>query len=144
MSKMLFDFRTARNAIASLLIVSSEFLIGAVPSTAFEVTEPEIYFRSCTQLQARLNERNNPRKEYRRFEKSKLIRENSLYDNGMYILSCNGGIVVDRTQNTVCRGYIAYSWAPIVATARYYAYWGNSRLGDDGSDINDYCRPLDE
>jgi hypothetical protein len=141
MSKIFFDFRTTRNTILSLLIVSSEVLIGAFPSTAFEVTEPETYFRSCTHLQERLNERYNPEEEYKRFEKSRLMRRS--HDNGMYVLYCNGGIVVDRTQNTVCRGHIAYSWSPTAHTARYYAYWGESRLNeDDGSDVNNYCRPI--
>jgi hypothetical protein len=142
MSKISSNFCIALNMITSLLVVGSEFLIGAAPSMAFEILEPETHFRSCAQLQERLNKGNNPEEEYRRFEKSKLMRLN--YDNGMYYLYCNGGIVVDTTQNRVCRGYIAYSWSPTAYTARYYAYWGNSRNADDGSDINDYCRPLEE
>jgi hypothetical protein len=140
MSKILLDFRTARNTIASLLIVSSEFLIVAFPSTANEIREPATHFANCTELQDRLNGRYNPEKEYKRFEESKLMRIE--YDDGVYLLYCNGGILVNRTQNTVCRGHIAYSWSRRASTARYYSYWGESRNEDDGSDVNDYCRPL--
>jgi hypothetical protein len=141
MGKVLLDFRTTRNTIVSLLIVSSEFLIGAFPSMAGEIREPETHFRDCNQLQERLNERYNPEEEYKSFEESQLRRE--YYPHDAYSVSCNGGIMLDKVKNRVCRGFIAYSWAPLVGTARYYADWGNSRSPyDNGGDISDYCRPI--
>jgi hypothetical protein len=139
MNKLISFIYTAQTIISCSLIASAGFLFLPSPSIAEEIPGREKAYRNCAELQKHLND-NNPGDKYEGFEKAKMMRRNLDYEK--YIIFCNGGIVTDASEGTICRGYIAYSYAGIPATARYYARWGQTKGLPNDSDTGQkyYCR----
>jgi hypothetical protein len=120
--------------LASLTTILG-FLALPLPSMA----DREYVYRNCAELQKDMND-HNPQLTLKGFEKVQMRRRNLDYEQ--YMVFCNGGIIVNRELGTICRGYIGYSYARIVAGADYYARWGETdglpNFGDTG--IENYCR----
>jgi hypothetical protein len=123
--------------VLSSLIASLGFLATPKPSIA----DREILYKNCAGLQKVMNDY-NPGHKYKGFEKVKMTRRNYYDGSEQYMVFCNGGIVIDREAGTICRGYIAYSFARIAAIARYYSDWGETNGLPNNSDTGkgNYCR----
>jgi hypothetical protein len=133
--------RKTSSLLLFLLIISSGIL-SFLSSSRSEVREPEINYRSCTQLQKRMNKVNNPLFKFAGFERANLGRR--MYAHNEYMVYCNGGTIVDREEKTVCKGYIAYSYDPTIGTANYYGDWGWTDGTPNGADGGKrrYCQLL--
>jgi hypothetical protein len=129
--------RTTRTIILSLLTVSLGFLASPPPSIA----DREVFYSNCAELQKVMNDY-NPGYKYEGFGKVKMIRRNA--DYGKYIVFCNGGIVIDREEGTICSGYIAYSFSRVGGAAHYYSRWGRTEglPNDNDTGRNRYCRRI--
>jgi hypothetical protein len=126
-----------RTIILSSLIASAGFLSLPSPSVA----DREEVYRNCAQLQKHLND-NNPELTVRGFEKTRMMRRNSDYEK--YTVYCNGGIVIDRGEGTICRGYIGYFLSRIGGRSYHYADWGETDGLSNNHDTgrNRYCRRI--
>ena len=137
MNKLTSSGYMARTIVLSSFMASVGSPLLPLPSMADE----QKFYRNCAQLQKHLND-NNPELTVKGFEKAKMIRRDLNAEK--YIVFCNGGIITDRNEGTICRGYIAYSYARIVAGADHYARWGKTNglpnLYDTGKE--NYCRWL--
>jgi hypothetical protein len=139
MNKLISPLHMTRNIVLPALIAIAEFL--SLPSLSMsQMPGSEKFYKSCAELQKHLND-NNPGEKYEGFEKAKMGRK--YFDYEIRMVFCNGGIITDRNEGTVCRGYIAYSYARVAGTARYYGSWGTIRgektnLYD--TDKGNYCR----
>jgi hypothetical protein len=135
MNNLTSSIYMARSIILSSLIASAGFL--SFPSVS--MADREELYRNCAELQKHIND-NNPTLTVRGFQRVQMIRRNLDYEK--YIILCNGGIIVDRKVGTICRGYIGYSYARIVAGSDYYVRWGKANglpnEGDTG--VENYCR----
>jgi hypothetical protein len=140
MNKLISSVYVTQTIVLSLLIASAGFISFPSPSKA-QITGPEVLYRNCAELQKHLNE-NNPGDRYEGFEKVKMIRRKLGYSK--YTVFCNGGIVTDGAEGTICRGYIGYSFSPIGGAAHYYAAWGKTNglpnFNDTGK--GNYCRRI--
>ncbi len=136
MNKLTASVYLAQTIILSSLITSLGLLSLPLPSMA----DQEEFYRNCSELQKRLNERNNPRKKYGGFEKIKMMKRITGYEK--YMVFCNGGVIVDREVGTICRGYIGYSFSRIGGGAHYYSAWGETKgvpnFNDTG--VEKYCQ----
>jgi hypothetical protein len=134
---MLLPSYIARTIILSSLTASLGIL--NLPSPSMAAIE-EIY-RNCAELQKVISDR-NPGDRYQGFERATMMRQN--FEHGQYAVFCNGGIIKDITQGTICRGYIAYSFHPIPSVSHYYARWGRiegaPNFNDTGQDS--YCKRI--
>jgi hypothetical protein len=124
-----------RTIILSLLTASLGLLILPTPLIA----DREYIYKNCAELQKDMND-HNPTLTLKGFEKIRMTRRSLGYES--YTIFCNGGIVIDREVNTICRGYIGYSFSRIGGGADYYARWGKT---DGSPNFNDtgaekYCR----
>jgi hypothetical protein len=144
MKKLRLFLRTPYGLILSASVTISGFL--SIQSSSMAIVEqgPEVIHRSCTQLQKSLNDRSNPDIEYKGFEKSVMGRR-KLTIAGKYVIFCNGGIVTDRTDGTICRGYIGYSYSYVASRGVYYGDWGqvNGEPNFNDTDQGKYCRWID-
>jgi hypothetical protein len=106
------------------------------------VRERRMYYESCAQLQKKMNIRNNPDFIYKGFEKAKLVRRS--YVEFASTVYCNGGIIIDEEEKTICRGYIGYTYSPQSGIARYSADWGLTDGSPNFNDSNkgDYCKRI--
>jgi hypothetical protein len=129
-------------AILSSLIVNSFLLLSPLSSIAYEERSREVLYGSCAQLQQRLNYRNSPTITFKGFERAEMRRRT--FAEEARAVYCNGGVIVDRAERTICRGYIAYSYHPSVGTATYYGDWGwtNGLPNDADTGKERYCRRL--
>jgi hypothetical protein len=133
--------RASRYIFLPLSIVSSFSLVFPSSSMAYEIYGPEIRYRSCAQLQKRMND-NNPDKILKGFERAEMVRKN--FAEEMRTVYCNGGIIINRANGTVCRGYIAYGYSPESGTAAYFGDWGwlDGSPNNGQTDKDRYCRRL--
>ncbi len=124
---------------ATLIIIISSLTANlgflALPSMA----DREYFYKNCAELQKAMNDY-NPGDKYEGFEKVRMMRKKTGFEQ--YIVFCNGGIVKDGTEKTICRGYIAYAFARVPATARYFTSWGTMREESNlyDADQGKYCR----
>jgi hypothetical protein len=128
--------------IISSLITNLGFLFFPSSSVAKDVYGSEIHYRSCAQLQKQLNDRNNPSIKFKGFEGAELARRSLAEEARMFY--CNDGIIIDKEEKTVCRGYIGYAFFPKMGIASYYGDWGWTNGTPNFNDDNkaDYCRRL--
>jgi hypothetical protein len=133
---------TLRRTFLFSLTVSLGLSFPPYLSEALSVREPKTHYGSCAQLQKRLNDRNNPRATFKGFEGAKLMRR-SYYGNA-YLLYCNGGVIVDRVEKAVCRGYIGYGYDPEDGAGDYFGRWGwtdgSPNSADSGKER--YCQQI--
>jgi hypothetical protein len=122
-------------------IVSLGFLASPLQSIAYVMRIPEVNYRNCARLQEDMNSHNRGR-VYKGFERSELMRRG--YDENAYIVYCNGGVIVNRVNGTICRGYIAYGYSPSVGESEYYGAWGWANGSSNSLDTGKerYCRRL--
>jgi hypothetical protein len=127
--------------IRTVILSSLTASLGILNLTSPSIADQEVIYRNCAELQKVISNR-NPGDRYQGFEKSKMMRQN--YEHGQYMVFCNGGIIRDRAEGTICRGYIAYSFHPIPSVSHYYARWGRTEgppnFNDTGQDR--YCRRI--
>jgi hypothetical protein len=138
MSKLKSPICKTRNVVLGSLIASISLLL-PFPLAA-EVGRPEVQYKSCAQLQKHLNDNNND--EFKGFERAKLMMRT--YVEHRYMLYCNGGVIIDRDEKTICRGYIGYSYAPKSGVTVYYGSWGWTDGSPNNADSGKerYCRRL--
>jgi hypothetical protein len=141
MNKSRLSSYTFCSVILSLLAANSISLCFPLLSIAYEVYGPEKHYRSCAQLQKRIND-NNPTRTVKGFERAELMRK-TLAENA-YVVYCNGGTIINRDNGTVCRGYIGYGYSPSAGTAGYYGSWGwtDGFPNDADTGKERYCRKL--
>jgi hypothetical protein len=137
-------FCIARRLALFSPITIAGFLL--VPSSSMAIVElgSENVHRNCAQLQRSLNDRSNPNVEYKGFEK-KVMGRRQVTIAGRYIVFCNGGIVIDKTDGTICNGYIGYSYSYVERRGEYYGDWGRSYGTGNFNDTDQgkYCRWID-
>jgi hypothetical protein len=144
MEELKSSFCIVRNLILSSSTIIVGFLFVQSSSMAIVELGPEVVHRSCVQLQKSLNDRSNPDVEYKGFEK-KVMQRRQLTVAGRYAVFCNGGIVIDKTDGTVCRGYVGYSYSCVAGRGEYYGDWGiaNGTGNFNDTDQGKYCRWID-
>jgi hypothetical protein len=143
MNKLKLSICTFCHTALLSLVASLGSLSFPIPSVASgEIIGPEVHYKSCAQLQKRMNDVNNPDAEIRGFEKVRLLKR--MYAEQKYLVYCNGGIIVNREERTICRGYIGYSYAPTSGVAYYYGDWGRIGASPNYHDNNkgDYCKRI--
>jgi hypothetical protein len=135
MNKVTKTIYITRTIILSSLIASSGCLSLPSPSIAAR----EYFYKNCAELQKVVNDY-NPGLTVKGFEKINMERRYLDYETR--IVFCNGGIIINRELGTVCRGYIAYSFARYAGAAHYYSRWGKTEgLPNDGdTGVEKYCR----
>jgi hypothetical protein len=118
------------------------FMFFPSASRSGDVYGPEIKYRSCSQLQKKMNVRNNPNFVYRGFETAALTLRTRAEQ--AYFVYCNGGKIIDKEEGTVCSGYIAYTYSPELGIAQYFGDWGRTDGSPNGADSGKerYCRRL--
>jgi hypothetical protein len=133
--KVIILTKTTRMIIISSLIASLGFLTLPLPSTA----DREYIYKNCAQLQKIMNEY-NPGAKFEGFENVKMMRRTLGYEK--YMIFCNGGIITDGSEGTICNGYIGYSFSRIGGGAQYYGTWGrtNGLPNFNDNDKGNYCR----
>jgi hypothetical protein len=139
MNKLASSVHTTNKIAFSLFVLISGLLFLPFPSAA-RVGRAEKHYTNCAQLQKHLNDNNKD--EFKGFEKAKMMRQT--YVENRYMVYCNGGVIIDRKEKTVCRGYIGYSYAPKDGISVYYADWGwtNGSPNDADSGEERYCQKL--
>jgi hypothetical protein len=125
----------------TMLFQSIVNLVFSLPSIAYVMRNGRVDYESCSRLQEDMNSHNRGG-TFKGFEKSKLVRRG--YDKQAYMVYCNGGVIVNRVNGTICRGYIAYGYSPSSGESEYYGAWGwtdgSFNEGDTGKEH--YCRKL--
>jgi hypothetical protein len=115
-------------------------LVFPLPSTAYVMRTRRIDYGNCSELQKDMNSHNRGG-TFKGFERSELMRRN-YSESGTFMVYCNGGVIVNRVNGTICYGYIAYSYFP--GESEYYGSWGwtdgSSNSADTGKER--YCRRL--
>jgi hypothetical protein len=147
MSILTLSTRIAHSIMLLSPITITGLLFSPSSSIAGREIAPEVVHRNCAQLQRTMNNRNNPDYEYKGFEKVKMRRQ-TITIAGRYVVTCNGGTIIDRTDGTICNGYIAYAYTPTEGLADFYADWGRAYDGIAGNLNNTtgqekYCRWID-
>jgi hypothetical protein len=144
MGKLKSFFCVVRSLVLFSPITIAGFLFTSSSSMAIVELRPEVVHRSCAQLQRSLNDRSNPDVECKSFEK-KVMGRRQLTIAGRHIVFCNGGIVIDKTDGTICSGYVGYSYSYVERRGVYYGDWGrlNGTPNLNDTDQGRYCRWID-
>jgi hypothetical protein len=108
---------------------------------AYVMRNGRIGYSNCSELQRDMNSHNRGG-IFKGFERSEMMK--ATYDESDYMLYCNGGMIINRLNKTICRGYIAYGYSPTGGTSEYFGAWGwtdgRSNSGDTGKER--YCKKL--
>jgi hypothetical protein len=125
----------------AMLFPSMVSLAFPLPSIAYVIRTGRIDYKNCSELQEDMNSHNRGG-TFKGFERSELVRRNGAEFSHM--VYCNGGVIVNRVNKTICRGYIAYGYSPLAGESEYFGAWGwtdgSSNSADTGKER--YCRRL--